>query len=208
MIEEYDEQFELIVVEVKLGRKSVRVITGYAPQEYWTPDEIFPFYLALEEEIAKTEIANTSILISFDANAKMGKEYIPKDPHEKSDNGKIIEGILERHALTVANGLQLKSSGVITRKRIIAGGKIEESAIDLMILSKDLVEDLESIVIDEEKNVCLESINKTKKGTVVKKSDHNTIVSKFKIKWDKTIKKHREEHFNLKNTENQKDLKK
>ena len=203
LIEEYSESFELIVVEVKVGRKVIRVITGYGPQENWTPDEIFPFYAALEEEIAKAELANRSIMISFDKNAKMGKEHISEDPHDISDNGKIIEGILERHALTVANGIQTKSRGVITRKRIIEGGKVEESAIDLVLLSKDLVEELESIVIDKEKNNCLESMTDTKKGTIVKQSDHNTIVSKFKLKWNKTIKKHREEHFNLKNKENQ-----
>ena len=33
LIEEYDDEFELLVVEVKLGPKDVRVISGYGPQE-------------------------------------------------------------------------------------------------------------------------------------------------------------------------------
>ena len=77
----------------------------------------------------------------------------------------IIKGILKRHALTVANGLPMKSSGVITRKRIIESGKLEKSAIYLVILSKDLVDYLESIVVDEEKKMCLES-NTEKKATL------------------------------------------
>ena len=54
-----------------------------------------------------------------------------------------------------------------------------------MCVSQDLLETLESIIIDEDKNYCLESIRKTKNAIKVTKSDHNTILSTFKIKWNK-----------------------
>ena len=76
-----------------------------------------------------------------------------------SENGKILDGILARHALTVANGAKEKFSGVITRPK----ENIERSSIDLVCVSQDLLETLESIIIDEDKNYCLESIRKNEK---------------------------------------------
>ena len=60
----------------------------------------------------------TFIIIELDANSKLGPEYILNDPKPMSPNGRILGGIIERHALIVANGVQEKSHGVITRKRI------------------------------------------------------------------------------------------
>ena len=48
LIAEYDEEFELIVVEVDTEDKSIRVISGYGPQENWEEDKRLPFFIALE----------------------------------------------------------------------------------------------------------------------------------------------------------------
>lgn len=77
-------------------------------------------------------------MICCDANSKLGPTHIPGDPHEMSENGKIVEGIMERHALIVGNGIKEKTSGVITRKRTTLNG-VEESAIDPILISEDLV---------------------------------------------------------------------
>ena len=150
--------------------------------------------------MTKAELAGRSVIISFDANSKMGPKYIPGDPHSISENGKVIEGILERHALSVGNGLAGKSRGTITRARNTVDGE-EKSVIDLILLSSDLVDNLEEILIDEEKKFGLESIIKSRNRTEVKKSDHNSIITKFNFKWNKEIKKNRVEHFNLKSKE-------
>ena len=55
-------------------------------------------------------------------------------------------------------------------------------------------------VIDEEKLSALTGKVKTKKGTELKTSDHNSIVCRLKCKWNKQLKKHRIEHFNFKDT--------
>ena len=39
LIEEYSEEFELLVIEVKIGGKDVKVISGHGPQENWKLDE-------------------------------------------------------------------------------------------------------------------------------------------------------------------------
>ena len=44
LIEEYSEDFELLVVEVNLGGKDTRVISGYGPQENWKVDEKMLFF--------------------------------------------------------------------------------------------------------------------------------------------------------------------
>ena len=202
LIQEYSDSFELLVIEVTVGEKVIRVLTGYGPQETWTADRKMQFFMTLEEEISKAELSGRSILLCLDANSKMGQNHIPEDPHDISENGKVLEGILSRHALTVANGISGKYSGVITRERITKD-HIERSAIDLVCLSDDLVECLENVRIDEDKNHCLESIQRTNRGIKISKSDHNSIVSKFRMKWTKKLKTPKLEMYNLKNKEAQ-----
>ena len=65
LIEEYSDDFELIVAKIKVANKEIRLITGYGPQEYW----IAIFFKALEEEVSKAIMANKSISIELDANS-------------------------------------------------------------------------------------------------------------------------------------------
>ena len=75
----------------------------------------------------------------MDANAKLGPDLIQGDPHVKSPNGKLLEAILERHALCVVNGIVAKRKGIITREKITVAG-VERSVIDFVIVSHDLKE--------------------------------------------------------------------
>ena len=199
LIEEYSDEFELLVVEVKIANREIRIISGYGPQEGWDEEDIIPFYIALETEINRAEMAGTEIIIAFDANAKLGKSYVEKDPHKISPNGKILAEVLKRHALIVANGDKEKCSGAITRKRITTLG-IEESIIDFVIFSRGLLKDFESMEIDEEKNHVLTRYKKRKKGRKLVLSDHNVIFTSFKLAWQKKNEnKERIEMHNLKN---------
>ena len=137
-----------------------------------------PFFVALEEEISKAQMAAKSIIIELDANSKLGPEYIEGDPKPMSENGKILSGIIERHALIVANGLKEKSEGVITRKRD-ANTNSEESVLDFVIISNDLLSSLLSVHIDEERKNVLTSITNTKKGVVRHESDCDKFVYKM-----------------------------
>ena len=197
LIEEYSCDFELLVVEIQIANKDIRVITGYGPQENWPEKERIPFFLALEQEVVKAELAGKSILIEMDANSKLGSKYIPSDKHNQTENGKLLAGIIERHNLIIGNSLE-NCKGVITRKRTTKN-TIEESIIDFVIISEDLKDEVESIEIDEDRNHVLTKIVKTKNGTNKTESDHNTIFSKFKLHWNKRIKENRIEIYNLKN---------
>ena len=172
LIEEYSEKFELLVVEIKVAGKEIRIINGYGPQENWTLEEKMPFFVALEEEVSKAMLEGKSIILELDANSKLGTKYIKNDPHAMSPNGVILSGIIERHDLIVANGLSQKSSGVITRKRSTVH-RTEESVIDFVCISCDLVNSLVSINIDEARQHVLTSITKTGNGTKRHESDHN-----------------------------------
>ena len=101
LIQEYSDDFELLVVEIKAGNKDVRIVTGYGPQENLPEKERRAFFLALEEEIVKAELLGKSMIIELDANSKLGPQIIPGDIHQQSENGKILAGIIERHGLVV-----------------------------------------------------------------------------------------------------------
>ena len=200
LITEYCEDFELIVVEIRIGNEIIGIISGSGPKESWPEAERLPFFLALEQEIIKAEMEGASIMIEMDSNSKLGKEFISADPHSQSPNGRVLADIIVRHGLIVANGLDDKCKGYITRKRETKDS-MEKSIIDHVIISEDLVEKLEYLLVDEEREHVLSRITKTKKGVIEKQSDHNVIVSKFKFNWKKKVRSKRIEMYNLKNQE-------
>ena len=118
----------------------------------------------------------------MDANSKLGPAYIEGDPHNQSQNGKLLAGILDRYALIVLYGLKEKSTGVITRQRNTEDG-VELSVIDFVITSSDLIKHVMSVHIDDVREHVLVKIMKEKKKIIKSESDHNIIVTKLKIEW-------------------------
>ena len=202
LINELNDPFEILVVEIVTANKEIRVISGYGPQESWNPKEREPFFQLLGEEIVKADLAGKSIIIEADFNSKLGREFIPNDPHPQDKSGKLLADIVKRNKLTVANGLKL-CEGTITRKRVTTQ-RTEESAISFVLVSEDLVNKIESIIIDEKRENVLTRISKTKGGSETKESDHNVIKTSFKLPWNKSEAVRQEAVFNLKNKECQK----
>ena len=205
LITEYNEEFELLVIEIKMANKEIRIMSGYGPQETWPEQQRTPFFLALEEEIVKAELEGKSILIELDANSKLGKDLIPGDLHTQSENGKLLAGIITRHSLVIGNSMDV-CKGLVTRKRMTKS-TTEKSIIDFVILSEDLRKDVDCILIDDERKHVLTRITKNKSGVVKVESDHNVIFTKLKMQWDKKVCQQRRELFNLKNAECQKAFK-
>ena len=206
LIEEYSDNFELLVVELITEEKEIRIISGYGPQEIWDEEKRLPFFLALETEIEKAELAGRSIIIEMDSNSKLGTKYIEQDPHVMSPNGSLLSGIIERHGLIVGNGTN-KCKGTITRKRITKH-RVEQSVIDHVIFSSDLLKYFISMHIDESRKHVLTRIRKTKKGISTKESDHNVLVTEFKCKVKHVKDKESKEMYNLKDKECQAKFKK
>ena len=207
LINEYNEPFEMIVVEIEAANKEIRLISGYGPQENWTPDKREPFFQALEEEIIKAELAGKSVLVEADFNSKLGKKFIPKDPHPQSENGKLLANIINRQNLIVANGL-MTCEGTITRKRVTTT-RTEESAISFVLVSEDMVNSIVSVKIDESREHVLTRLTKTKTGHEKVESDHNVIETEINLPWSRKTKQSddKSNQFNLKNKDCQKKFK-
>ena len=187
LVKEYSDEFELIVVEVITGNTKIRIMTGYGPQESWEEAKRIVFFEALETEVASAELDGRSVIISMDANSKLGPMYVVKDPHEQSKNGKILADILDRHALVVVNGLQDKCVGVITRQRCTESG-IEKSVIDFVVVSSDLVKHIDYMHVDDARENVLTKLLKSKRGKTTKvESDHNLIETKINVPWNMKV---------------------
>ena len=91
LINEYSENFELITIEIKTSVKKIRIVCGYGPQENWPEIKRIPFFIALEAEIEKSKCIGIPVIIQMDANAKLGQEIIPGDPHKISQNGILLK---------------------------------------------------------------------------------------------------------------------
>ena len=102
----------------------------------------------------------------------------------------------------MANGLDKKVRGAITRRRSTVL-RIEESAIDFVLVSSDIAEDLVNIVVDEDKSHILTSLTKTKNGIKQTESDHNSIISKFNLRWKEKVKVPQTEIFNFNDKQGQ-----
>ena len=198
LISEYSESFELLVVQVEVGSKHIRIMSGYGPQENLDTDKRMPFFSVLEEEIMRAKVSNKSIIIQLDVNSKLGKNIIPGDPHDQTPNGAALAEIVNRYALTVVNSIRNKVKGVITRRRITESG-IEESVIDFLIVSNDLVKEVKELVIDEQKDHALAVVKRKNDIVKVTTSDHNTLLTTFMLEWRKSERKEKVEVFNMKN---------
>ena len=65
LINELNDPFEIVVIEITVANKDIRVITGWGPQETWTPIERAPFFQALEQKIIKAELAGKSLILTM-----------------------------------------------------------------------------------------------------------------------------------------------
>ena len=198
LIKKYNDDFELLVVEAKIQGKQVRIITGYGPQENWSESERLPLFNAIEEDILNCRLNDIPIILQMDANSKLGPHIINEDPHGQSPNGQILAGILERHRLVVVNGLKTKCKGSITRKRVTVNS-VEQSIIDFVIVSDDIADLLENLLIDEDQNFALVGFIKTKTGVQKNISDHMPLITTLNKKWSWVNKIERIEMFNFKN---------
>ena len=194
LIAEYDDEYEVLVVEISVAGKEIRLITGVGPHENKTEELRMPFFTTIEKEVTRAEMDGKSVIIEIDANSKLGPSRIPNDNHPISPNGRLLAAILDRHALFVVNS-SIKCAGTITRKRVTSEA-VEESTIDFMIVSDDLIENIDKMVVDENRKHSLTKIVKNKKKV---ESDHNSLVTTFNLEWNKRTIKPNTTILNLKN---------
>ena len=170
-----DDELEILVIEIELKEITIRLLTGYGPQEDSNEDKINKFYCALEEEMVLCEQRNCGLIIEMDCNAKLGKEIIKGDPHDMSSNGKLLWDIIQRRDCMVVNASE-KCQGVITRSRLKNGVK-EASVIDYIIVNSMVTPYVDKMEIDESK---MKALTRFKKGTTIP-SDHNVLECTFNL---------------------------
>ena len=98
-----NDEAEFITVQVKAGNHDIRIINAYGPQEDDNTVKIYNCWEEIENEIISAKDNNCLILLQLDANAKVGKQEIPGDPNEISNNGKIMLEMVKRQGLIIAN---------------------------------------------------------------------------------------------------------
>ena len=124
---------DILAIQGNVGNNKVRFINGYGPQE--GPEESnSPFFNALDVEVKSAQVAGALVCIQLDANSKLGNKHIPGDPNEQSNNGKLLEKVIEDNDLIVVNGTDL-CEGLITRFRKTIND-CEKSVIDFFILCR------------------------------------------------------------------------
>ena len=192
LVSQGDEEIEIIVVEADLGKKKIRIVNGYGPQEDDDVQDIFNFWQEFENKVIQAVEDQCLILIELDANAKLGNEVIKNDPHKISNNGKLLMDIITRQNLVIANSLDI-CKGTITRERIF-DNKTERSVIDYILICQELAKDILEVTIDEERVHVLSRIAKKK----IVMSDHNILYSKFNISYTRKPRQIRKEFFNFK----------
>ena len=200
LIYEGDAESELLVVQIRLSKMvNLRIIGGYGVQEC-APATLREMYRnSIEEQVVRAYLSGCMVLVAEDANAKLGADFIPGDPHTISENGRLLAKMLERQKLQIINASEKCTGGPITRKRTV-NGKLERSCIDYIFSSIDLADQLLEAKIDSNQLYCLTKYTTTKGHSDVKRSDHYSLIGKFDIAVQEKKQK-REEIFKLRNTD-------
>ena len=199
LIYEGDCECEVLVIEIKAVKYNIRVIAGYGPQEC-APTVVREKYRStIEEQVIRAQLAGHMVLIAEDSNSKLGPELVPGDPHEMSQNGKLLAGMIFRLNLKIANVSPKCKGGPITRQRII-DGRLERSCIDFVLMCERLANFLCNVIIDSDEQYTLTKYSTTKGNPSIVKSDHFTIISKFQVDCSSESPK-RQEHFKLRDAE-------
>ena len=114
---------------------------------------------------------------------------------------KLKMEMLSRQNLFLVNASDL-CKGKITRQRD-AAGRLDISILDYVIVSEELINHLEDMVIDEERIYVLTKYASTKGVQKKVESDHNILFAKFNIEVQSDKRKERIEVFEFKNLDSQ-----
>ena len=199
LVREGDDKREVLVIQIELGQRQVRIIVAYGPQENSSRDKKEEFWKFLEEESIKAELLGQCLIIQMDGNVHGGPDLVKNDPNFQNTNGKLFEQFLSRNSnLIVANNMNF-CEGKITRIRNLKE-KTEKAILDFIIINEKMLPFVKKMLIDENRNFCLRNYAQYKKNKRVIETDHNAIIAEFNLSIPKR-KVDRIELFNLRNKE-------
>ena len=94
LVREGDDEIEAIVIHVKIGEMTAKIINAYGPQENSSKEKKEKFWDFLEEESIKADLENLGLIIQMDGNMHAGSEVLKNDPNIQNYNGKLLEQFL------------------------------------------------------------------------------------------------------------------
>ena len=196
---------DILVVEIDLANRKIRVINIYGPQEPQTASErqkVLEFWQEVEKQVIKSKDDNCLTILQGDANAKLGHLIFPKDPHNQTENGSIMYDFVQRNNLYILN-TDNNCIGSITRHKITRV-KEEKSIIDYFVICEGLKQYFEKMFIDDARTYTLTKYSTTKGVKTKTLSDHNILFASFGLRYSAVRMKTKYEIFDFKNTEGQK----
>ena len=116
-----------------------------------------------------------------------------------SNNGKLMLDIIKRQSLHIANSFDL-CEGTITRERSV-GEKSEKSIIDYIIICDKMKRFLTAMTVDDRRDYVLSRYMKTKTGTKTITSDHNVLIGKFSVTFERKQRQVRKEFFQFRRSQ-------
>ena len=168
------ENAEFITIKATLGTKQIRIILAYGPQEGSSVQDTDDFFTQISIQVNRAILSGNSVMLVGDFNAKLGKGLIQGDVHDISANGKKFLSVLECFDMVAINSLNL-CNGVFTR--VNNNNPDEKSVLDYVCVTKDIIDLLLSMYVDEKKMYT--PWRKLKRGK--KYTDHNAILLTMKL---------------------------
>ena len=191
-----EDKQEIMWVKIKMKHITymIGVVYGYAAESRTSDEEIEEWYFNLEKEISK--YSDEKIIIVGDFNAHVGRDDlgIPNNHENINQNGEKLRSLVERRELIMINATH-KCKGKWTRE----DPNGTKSILDYVITNEHAYDNIKNMIIDEEHNIKFTRFLKSKKQSIEKPSDHNTIT--FLLHGQKTRENNKMVIWNLKNKE-------
>ena len=203
----------ILSIRIEFQQCTLRIILGHAPQESATLEERETFFSELTQQVERCITTGEKMILVGDLNARiMNNDGI----QAVSSNGKMLKEIMDEYDLGAAN-FHKNTSGKWTRIQVMKNGCVKKSVLDYILMEKDLLEKIQSMVIDEDKFFCPYRQQKVKGGKInITHSDHFAFILTAQInigqpKLDKKKQDKRwnfsEEGYNVYKEESQKEMK-
>ena len=204
LISSGDDDIEVISVLVIVGDMPIRVIAAYGVQENASKEKKIRFWDFIEEEIRQAEHESQGIVIQMDGNLHAGEKFIKDDPNPQNQNGGLFLDFLQRNTSLVVVNTESICEGLITRQRKVES-RMEKAVLDFFIVNDKIAPFLKKMIVDEKKEFGIYNLAQIRKNKRVIESDHNGLILEINIQFSYK-KTERQEMFNLKNREGQKNF--
>ena len=174
-VEEGINQNEFLVTRHSQFETPINIINIYGQQECrLSKEEIDAHWNEVMVAVAKAEARKESILIVGDLNRAVGK-IVPGNTAKESYGGKLLKNFVESNDYVLLNATDKVVNGPWTR--VDPTNSETKSVLDMIIVSKDLEQYIDTLQIDSERRF---TPFKQNKGKTLSFPDHFGLCLKFK----------------------------